>query len=243
MSFIIPKGLQRAFLFFLTFSFLILHFPKVNAEPVRKDSALTQHYIKRRSSSDTDEANEEKSDLSAESERSKTQDFWGTPTSGVDRTSTSDATEDDPWKVQTEDKPAPPEEETPEQDIRLEMLTPYFEALRRWKAPPRLLELRELDRMRDGKQEEKEKGLALPLDSNLQITGHKSVTIEINKTHYFGQSDVNRFGAGFAGRSFGSGLDLGLTSSYTYDRFSDFGGGYGGGYGSYGGGFGRPAGR
>ena len=95
-----------------------------------------------------------------------------------------------------------------------------------------------------------EKGIALPMDSNLRITGLQSVTVEANKTHYFGEGDLNRYGGyGYGGGygSYSSGLDLGLTSSYGYDDFgygsSGFGGGgygsgFGGGYSSYGSGYG-----
>ena len=164
-------------------------------------------------------------------ETAKTKDFWA-PVVDLDT---------DPWKTQ----PIPSDEEAEAQDIRLEMLMPYYESLRRWKNPSYLLDHRDLDDLREGRQEEKEKGIALPLQSNLQITGHKSVTVELNKTHYFGEGDINRYGGSYGGGSFGSGLDLGLTSSYTYDSFgsgfggygSGFGGGYGG-YGGYGGGYG-----
>ena len=125
-----------------------------------------------------------------------------------------------------------------------EMLNPYYDSLRHWKTVPFSLDPHALyDLSKNGSGIEKEKGLALPLQSNLQITGHKSVTVEINKTHYFGQSDVNRFGAYSRFTGYGSGLDLGLSSSYRYDDFGTFGGGYGTDYGAgnrggYGGGFG-----
>ena len=231
MNFIVPKTFRHAFLFIFAIIFPILLLPSANADPVRKNASLTEYYIKHRSP-DRDKA--ETDQPSEFPDESKAQDFWAPPTREIDRAPASDEADLDPWRVQ----PSPSEAEAEEQDLRLEMLTPYFEALHRWKNPPRLLDFKELESLHEGKLKEKEKGIALPLQSNLQITGHKSVKIELNKTHYFGEGDVNRFGGGFAGRSFGTGLDLGLTSSYTYNNFSDFGG-YGGGFGGgYGRGFG-----
>ncbi len=152
------------------------------------------------------------------------------------------------------EEPAEEQEESGEPE---EPLDAYLESLRRWKYPPTLIDLDNLDTWKPRKKRD-EKGIALPMDSNLQITGFQSVTVEVNKTHYFGEGDLNRYGGyGYGGGygSYGSGLDLGLTSSYTYDDFgygstgfgdtygggygSRYGGGsYGGGYGGYGGGYG-----
>ncbi len=232
------------------FAILLFIFPLLNvsAKPVIKDASLTQHYLKLRSNPDEQENNPPEA-LKETAEKSKAQDFWSSSFSSEAEPPSSPQNPDgsgqalpshgasDPWKVAEHNNPAPTETgSTPhKQDPHLEMVTPYFEALRRWKNPPLTLDIRGLDSLQDGKRKDKEKGIALPLQSNLQITGHKSVTVEMNKTHYFGQSDVNRFGGSFAGSGYGSGLDLGLTSSYGYDSSSDFGGGYGG-YGDYGGG-------
>ena len=137
-----------------------------------------------------------------------------------------------------------PSEEKEDSGELEEPLDAYLESLRRWKYPPTLIDLDTLDTWKPRKRRD-EKGIALPMDSNLQITGFQSVTIEVNKTHYFGDGDLNRYGGyGYGGGygSYGSGLDLGLTSSYTYDDFgygsSGFGDSYGGGYGSSYGGYG-----
>ena len=221
MNLLVTKMFRPPSLFILALIFATLHPPAAHAEPVLKDVSLTESYIQRRSL-----VLDPKEDIapSEPAEPSKTQNFWA-PTAATD-----------PWKT----PPPLTDKETEEQDLRLEMLTPYFESLRRWKNPDYLLDLRDLDDLRAGKREEQEKGIALPLQSNLQITGHKSVTVELHQTHYFGEGDINRYGGSYGGGSFGSGLDLGLTSSYSYDSFgSGFGGGYGGGYGSgFGGGFG-----
>lgn len=147
-------------------------------------------------------------------------------------------TPDEPDEKPTEDTSGA-EETDAEISIRRQLLTPYMETLRRWKNPPDLGELSELY---DWKPRPKSdtKGIDLPMDSNLRITGFQSVTFEVNKTHYFGEGDLNRYG-GYGGYSdYGSGLDLGLSSSYGYQDFgysSGFGGGYnsfGSGYSSYG---------
>ena len=129
--------------------------------------------------------------------------------------------------------------ETPETEDPL--IQPYLDSLRRWQTPPDLTDLNKLDEWKP-KPKGQETGIALPMDSNLKITGVQSVTIEANKTHYFGEGDLNRYGGyGYSGGygGYSSGLDLGLTSSYGYDDFGS-GGGYGGGYGgsSYGSGYG-----
>ena len=230
MNFIIPKTFRRAFPFLLAVLFSIFPRPYANADPVVKNASLTEYYMKFRSGEDREET-----DLSDEfPEAPKTGILWELSKRKKDDT----AVPIDPWRGEPVDKSTMPEGERQEQDYRLEMLTPYFEMLRRWKnPPPMLIAPRRLYQGEEEKQKDKEKGFALPLKSNLQITGHKSVTVEMNRTHYFGQGDVNRFGGGFAGGGIGSGLDLGLTSSYTYDSYSNFGGsggGFGGGYGGYG---------
>ncbi len=140
------------------------------------------------------------------------------------------------------------EKEQPEADEESRHIQPYLDSLRRWRNPP---ELTDLNKLYDWKPKPKrdEKGIALPMDSNLRITGLQSVTIEANKTHYFGSGDLNRYGGYGYGSSYGgysSGLDLGLTSSYGYEDFgysggfgdTGYGGGYGSGYSSYGSGYG-----
>ena len=122
----------------------------------------------------------------------------------------------DPWKP---DSSLYEKGEKDKSDHRLQILSSYLDSLRLWRNSPRLIDLKEILERRD-EVETKEGGINLPLNSNLKITGHKSVTVELNKTHYFGQTDVNRF---YAGRSLGgysSGLDLGLSSSYSdYDSY------------------------
>ena len=227
MNFILTKICQPPSLFICVLIFSLLHPSAAHPKPVLKDVSLTEYYMERRALV----LDREGSSSEEVAEASKTKDFWTSP-AGEEASKTGT----DPLKIQ----PTLTDEDKEERDIRLEMLMPYYESLRRWKNPSYLLDLRDLDELREGKQEEKEKGIALPLQSNLQITGHKSVTVELNKTHYFGEGDINRYGGSYGGGSFGSGLDLGLTSSYTYDSFgSGFGGGYGGGFGSgFGGGYG-----
>ncbi len=124
------------------------------------------------------------------------------------------------------------------------LIQPYLDSLRRWRNPLYLTDFSELYNWKP-KPKQAEEGIALPMDSNLKITGVQSVTIEANKTHYFGEGDLNRYGYGGGYGSYSSGLDLGLTSSYGYEDFgyssSGFGGGYGSGvgssYGSYGSGY------
>ena len=122
------------------------------------------------------------------------------------------------------------DEEDGELSQRRQMLMPYLESIRRWKNPPFLGDLSKLS---DWKPREKpdSKGIDLPMDSNLRITGFQSVTIEVNNTHYFGAGDLNRYGGlGYSSYGdYGSGLDLGLSSSYGYEDF-----GYSGGYDSFG---------
>lgn len=141
----------------------------------------------------------------------------------------------------------PPQTEDIDSDISLrrQTLIPYLETLRRWKYPPDLGDLSELY---DWKPRSKPdtKGIDLPMDSNLQVKIDQSVTIEVNKTHYFGEGDLNRYGGYGYGSygDYGSGLDLGLSSSYGYEDFGyssglgggydSFGSSYGSGYSSYG---------
>ena len=124
----------------------------------------------------------------------------------------------------------------------------YLYSLNRWERVPQFVDLSELWEY-DPNQvagEVEQDGFDLPLNSNLKITGHKSVTVELNKTHYFGQTDRYSFygmNSGYSS-SYNSGLDLGLNSSYgdSYSSYGNYGGGYdsfsgGGGFGgsSYGG--------
>ncbi|RKU37382.1 hypothetical protein C6496_09850, partial [Candidatus Poribacteria bacterium] len=114
------------------------------------------------------------------------------------------------------------------------LIQPYLDSLRRWRYPPDMTDLSKLYNWKP-KPKRDEEGIALPMDSNLKITGLQSVTIEANKTHYFGEGDLNRYGGyGYGGGygSYSSGLDLGLTSSYGYEDFGYSSGGFGGGYGS-----------
>ena len=149
----------------------------------------------------------------------------------------------DLWsQSQSDTKPAKDTSETEDIDadisLRRQMLMPYLESLRRWKYSPDLGDLSELY---DWKPRPKTdtKGIDLPMDSNLRITGYQSVTIEVNKTHYFGEGDLNRYGGyGYSSYGdYGSGLDLGLSSSYGYEDFG-YSSGFGGGYDSFGSGYG-----
>ena len=140
----------------------------------------------------------------------------------------------------TKDTPEIRDEDT-DQALRRQLLMPYLESIRRWMNPPDLGDLSEIYHWKPRKKSDT-KGIDLPMDSNLQITGFQSVTIEANKTHYFGEGDLNRYGGysygGYSG--FDSGLDLGLSSSYGYEDFGysgGYGSGYGSGYSSYGGGY------
>ena len=141
------------------------------------------------------------------------------------------------WQDDTEQPVEIPDQMESEEDP---LIQPYLESLSRWRYPPHLTDLSKLYNWKP-KPKRDEKGIALPMDSNLRITGLQSVTIEANKTHYFGEGDLNRYGGyGYGGGygSYSSGLDLGLTSSYGYEDFGYSSGGFGGGYGSgYGGGY------
>ncbi len=147
--------------------------------------------------------------------------------------------------IWSQSKPDTKSTETEDVDVdlsmRRQMLIPYLESLRRWKYPPDLGDLSELYNWQPRKKDDT-KGIDLPMDSNLQITGYQSVTIEVNNTHYFGEGDLNRYGGyGYSSYGdYGSGLDLGLSSSYGYEDFG-YSGGYNsfgsGGYSSYGSGY------
>ena len=137
------------------------------------------------------------------------------------------------WQEEKEQVEVP--EQIEEEDL---LIQPYLDSLRHWRYPPHLTDLNKLYDWKP-KPKRDEKGIALPMDSNLRITGLQSVTVEANRTHYFGEGDLNRYGGYGYGGGYGgysSGLDLGLTSSYGYEDFgyssSGFGGGYGSGYGS-----------
>ena len=149
----------------------------------------------------------------------------------------------DNW-FHSETQPVPAAETVDPQDADTHLphphplLLPYLTSIRRWKHPPDLGDLSTLYDWKPRKTSDT-KGIDLPMDSNLQITGFQSVTIEANKTHYFGQGDLNTYGGyGYSSYSgYDSGLDLGLSSSYGYEDFgyNDFGSGYSGfgsGYGS-----------
>ena len=148
----------------------------------------------------------------------------------------------DNWlQSETQTEPTADESETRDEEtkqaLRHQLLMPYLESIRRWRNPPDLGDLSKLYNWRPRKKSDT-KGIDLPMDSNLQITGFQSVTVEVNKTHYFGAGDLNRLGGyGYSGYGgYDSGLDLGLSSSYGYE---DFGySGFGGGYNSFGSGYG-----
>lgn len=238
---IILSHFLRVTVFIFAILFVISSILDIHAEPVKKNAPLTQHYLKVRSG-ETEPAESE-----AETAADKVARDWDAKfrlMKPVDKPHPLS------WKeaILESKRPALLEPESEALSPRLRTLMPYFETLRRWKEPPTYVKPRDLYEWREDLQKD-QKGIDLPLQSNLQITGHKSVTVELNKTIYFGQSDVNRFGGGgFYGGygGYGSGLDLGLTSSYRYDSFDSFGGGFGGGlgggYGGYdsglGGGFG-----
>ena len=207
-----------------------------HAKPVTKDPKLTQHYSELRE--DSAEASETEGESTDDSS-------WETESD--ERNDSADQHDEDAWwKTTPAEPPIPLTPFTPDAEdtsIRSKIFAPYYESLQRWKDAPLLIEPQRLYNLKeDGLGIDEEKGLALPLQSNLQITGHKSVTIEGNVTHYFGESDANRYAGYSSYGGYSSGLDLGLTSSYGYDDFGSFGGGYGGyggGYGSgYGGGYG-----
>lgn len=120
---------------------------------------------------------------------------------------------------------------------RQQTLLPYFDTLKKWKYSPNFGDLSKLYDWKPRRVKDT-KGIDLPMDSNLTITGFQSVTIEANKTHYFGEGDINRYGGygygSYGGGGYGSSLDLGLSSSYGYEDFGYGGGGFGGGFDSFG---------
>lgn len=78
----------------------------------------------------------------------------------------------------------------------------------------------------------------LPLNSNLQVSGYKSLLLQYNKTNYFGRERLSRYyGSSLGGSRFSTGyvgFDFG-SSSYDYGGYDYDYGGYGyGGYDSYG---------
>ena len=134
----------------------------------------------------------------------------------------------------TTDIPSQTEDIDSDISLRRQTLMPYLETLRRWKYPPDLGDLSELYDWKPRRKPDT-KGIDLPMESNLQVKIDQSVTIEVNKTHYFGEGDLNRYGGYGYGSygDYGSGLDLGLSSSYGYEDFG-YSSGFGGGYDSFG---------
>ena len=151
MNFIIPKTFRRAFPFLLVVLFSIFPRPYANADPVVKNASLTEYYMKFRSGEDREET-----DLSDEfPEAPKTGILWELSKRKKDDT----AVPIDPWRGEPVDKSTMPEGERQEQDYRLEMLTPYFEMLRRWKnPPPMLIAPRRLYQGEEEKQKDKREG-------------------------------------------------------------------------------------
>ena len=147
------------------------------------------------------------------------------------------------WEQKEPEAPAePPKEEI----VEPERLSTILDVLSRWEGPGRELYLDEFERG----DRSKERGVQLPMHSLLQIEGYKSITIQYNKTHYFGgDSDINRYSGYYSGGGFDSGYyDSGYgsygtgyssygSSSYGYGGSSMYGG-YGSSYGGYGGGYG-----
>ena len=81
----------------------------------------------------------------------------------------------DPWKP---DSPLYDKGKKDKSGHRLQILSSYLDSLRLWRNSPRLIDLKEILERRD-EVETKEGGIDLPLNSNLKITGHKSVTVEL----------------------------------------------------------------
>ena len=81
------------------------------------------------------------------------------------------------WQDEKEQVEGPDETET-EKNL---LIQPYLDSLRRWRNPPELTDLSKLYNWKP-KPKRDEKGIALPMDSNLRITGLQSVTVEA-KTH------------------------------------------------------------
>ena len=202
MQSIITSNHLRANLFTFAILFLISSL-NTHAEPVKKNAPLTEYYSKIR------DGKSEPTKSEAEAEADKAMRDWEAKfriTKPIDKTHPLS------WKdaILESMRPAPLEPDPDALSPRLQILMPYFETLRRWKDAPTYVKPRDLYEWREDLQAKK-KGIDLPLQSNLQITGHKSVTVELNKTIYFGQGDVNRFGGGggFYQGGYGSGLDLG----------------------------------
>ena len=167
-------------------------------------------------------------------ESTPTQQQENTANTPIDNPFTTKPKKDSWLKSESQTEPTEDESETRDEDteqaLRRQLLMPYLESIRRWRNPPDLGDLSKLYDWTPRKKSDS-KGIDLPMDSNLQITGFQSVTVEVNKTHYFGEGDLNRYGGyGYGSYSgYDSGLDLGLSSSYGYEDF-----GYGGGYDSFG---------
>ena len=227
--------------------FFLAYLPSLAlAKVVPKNSALTQAYERISISHEKRETSKQESrnpELASDSSSDQLSD--GKPSATrpfqfqVDSTTSTESDLSGGWKASPIDEtPAPTTSVAPE---RPSYITQYFYSINQWKRVPQFLDFRDLWEF-DPYQPEgeiKEEGFDLPLNSNLQITGHKSVTVELNKTHYFGQTDRYSFygmNSGYSS-SYNSGLDLGLSSSYS-DSYSSYGrsGSYGGGYDSYGGG-------
>ena len=98
-----------------------------------------------------------------------------------------------PW----EQAETPPEEEPTEP----EQISPILEALTRWKREIRGVDIKDLRLDRRGRSGGSV--VDLPMHSQLKVDAYKSVTIEYNKTFYFGNSDVNRHGGYYSGGTSG----------------------------------------
>jgi len=99
------------------------------------------------------------------------------------------------------------------------------------------VDLEGLDGFDRGRQN---RGIDLPLESNLQITGYKSIMVQYNQTKQFGREGLTQYyGGQLGGSRFSTGYS-GFDYGSSYDSYGGGYGGYGGGFGgsSYGGGFG-----
>ena len=212
--------------------FFLAYLPSLAlAKVVPKNSALTQAYERISISHEKRETSKQESrnpELASDSSSDQLSD--GKPSATrpfqfqVDSTTSTESDLSGGWKASLIDEtPAPTTSVAPE---RPSYITQYFYSINQWKRVPQFLDFRDLWEF-DPYQPEgeiKEEGFDLPLNSNLQITGHKSVTVELNKTHYFGQTDRYSFygmNSGYSS-SYNSGLDLGLSSSYS-DSYSSYG--------------------
>ena len=92
-----------------------------------------------------------------------------------------------PIWVEEEGAEALPAEKPEEKIVEPDKLSTILDALSRWDRPAKELDLE----MTGGRPDER--GVELPMHSLLQIDGYKSITIQYNKTHYFGESDINRY--------------------------------------------------